>query len=230
MSAPTSPATLMRTWPSLVRLTPLAVVLAGFGLGVLLGREAAADPAASPPSAAAAAAAAAAVAQGLAAPMRLAAGLDLDGDGRLDVVRPVDSPVRGLDAYGSGAFGSSRDGGRRPHRGVDLVAAPGAAVRAPISGMVTRVGDAYRGGSGLSYVEIANPDTRYVARVLYVGPAVAPGAAVMAGDLIGEAQDLGARYPAGMTNHVHVELTGRNGGPLDPLIVLPGAHQQGPLA
>lgn len=35
------------------------------------------------------------------------------------------------------------------------------------------------------------------------------------------AQDLGARYPAGMTNHVHVEITGGQGGRLDPLWCCP---------
>lgn len=147
--------------------------------------------------------------------------VDLDGDGRFDLARPVEHAVRGVDAYGSGAFGASRDGGRRAHHGVDFVAAPGEPIRAPIAGVVTRVGAAYAGQDALQYVEIANAATRYTARVLYVGPAVQPGWTVAAGDVIGRAQDLGARYPAGMTNHVHVELTSGQGGRLDPLVVLP---------
>lgn len=150
-------------------------------------------------------------------------GADLDGDGRLDLARPVGVAVRGVDAYGSGAFGASRDGGRRAHRGVDFVAAAGDAVRAPIAGVVTQIGPAYAGESRLLYVEIVNPLTGYTARVFYVSPRVRPGVTVDAGAVIGQAQDLAARYPAGMTNHVHVEFTGRRGARLDPLAVLPAA-------
>jgi murein DD-endopeptidase MepM/ murein hydrolase activator NlpD len=150
-------------------------------------------------------------------------GVDLDGDGRLDVARPIARPVRGVDAYGSGAFGATRDGGRRRHGGVDFIAWPGETVRAPIAGVVTRIGAAYTGKSGLSYVEITDPASRYTARVLYIGPTVQIGTAIAAGDVIGRAQDLAGRYPGGMTNHVHVELSGRGSGRLNPLDVLPAA-------
>lgn len=150
-----------------------------------------------------------------------AVGLDLDGDGRLDLARPVANPARGVDAYGSGAFGAPRDGGRRTHHGVDLMATSGEAVRAPIAGVITRIGPAYADQGKLQFVEIVNPTTHYVARVLYVGPLVTRGTSVAAGDLIGTAQSLAGRYPRGITNHVHVELTGRRGARLDPLAVLP---------
>lgn len=196
-----------------VRMGLAAAVTVGFGVGFMLGGQAGAvgplerappmaalpSPAANPPAIA----------------------VDLDGDGRFDLARPVEHAVRGIDAYGSGAFGASRDGGRRAHHGVDFVAAPGESIRAPIAGVVTRVGAAYAGQDALQYVEIANTATRYTARVLYVGPVVQPGSTVAAGDIIGRAQDLGVRYPAGMTNHVHVELTGGQGGRVDPLVVLP---------
>ena len=148
-------------------------------------------------------------------------GVDLDGDGQPDIARPVANPVRGIDVYGSGAFGAPRDGSRRTHHGVDLVAVPGEAVRAPIAGMITRIGPAYAGQGRLQFVEIANPTTHYVARVLYVGPLVRQGVTVAAGDFIGTAQSLAERYPKGITNHVHVEFTGRLGDRLDPLVVLP---------
>ncbi len=190
-----------------------AAVMGGLGVGFMLGGQAGAvaprEP--GPPM--------------VALPLPIAApspnAIDLDGDGRFDLARPVEHAVRGIDAYGSGAFGASRDGGRRAHHGVDFVATPGEPIRAPIAGVVTRVGAAYAGQDTLQYVEIANSTTRYTARVLYVGPAVQPGWTVAAGDVIGRAQDLAARYPAGMTNHVHVELTGGKGGRLDPLVVLP---------
>lgn len=202
------------------RLSLAAIVfaaLAGFLLG---GRAGAVDRSPLPPP--------------HAAPVTVArgGGADLDRDVQYDLVRPVENAVRGVDAYGSGAFGASRDGGRRAHRGVDFLASPGEPIRAPIGGLVTRVGAAYSGASSLRYVEIANSVTRYTARVLYVGPAVEPGWTVAAGDVIGRAQDLAERYPAGMTNHVHVELTGGQGARLNPLVVLrvPPAISRGPAA
>nr|WP_272886636.1 peptidoglycan DD-metalloendopeptidase family protein [Phenylobacterium aquaticum] len=159
------------------------------------------------------------------------AGIDLDGDGQPDIARPVANPVRGVDVYGSGAFGAARDGGRRTHHGVDLVAVAGEAVRAPIAGVITRIGPAYAGQDKLQFVEIANPTTHYVARVLYVGPLVRKGVTVAAGDFIGTAQSLAERYPKGIINHVHVELTGRLGDRLDPLVVLPPlAAREAPTA
>lgn len=194
------------------RLAVVAAVAIGLGSGFWLG--AAAD--AQPPSPSAAPQHATTIRTSF-----VRDGADLDGDGRLDIALPVGDAVRGVDAYGSGAFGASRDGGRRAHRGVDFVAAAGDAVRAPIAGVVTQIGPAYAGEDRLLYVEIVNPLTGYTARVFYVSPRVRPGEAVDAGTVIGRAQDLAARYPAGMTNHVHVEFTGRRGARLDPLAVLP---------
>ncbi|WP_293385282.1 peptidoglycan DD-metalloendopeptidase family protein [Phenylobacterium sp. SCN 70-31] len=154
------------------------------------------------------------------------AGVDLDEDGRDDLAWPLTLGQRGEDAYGSGAFGASRDGGRRRHNGLDLVAPPGAPIRAPMSGVVTRVGQAYSGDPELQFVEITSPTTRYSARVLYVGPSRAPGAQVTAGEIIGRAQDLGRRYASGMTNHVHVEFSDRRGAVLDPLAVLPAVPRR----
>jgi murein DD-endopeptidase MepM/ murein hydrolase activator NlpD len=194
------------------RIGLAAAVVVGLGVGFVLGGQAGAVGPLEPPPMAA-------LPPPIASPPPIA--VDLDGDGRFDLARPVEHAVRGVDAYGSGAFGASRDGGRRAHHGVDFIAAPGEPIRAPIAGVVTRVGAAYAGQDALQYVEIANTATRYTARVLYIGPAVQLGWTVAAGDVIGRAQDLGLRYPAGMTNHVHVELTGGQGGRLDPLVVLP---------
>lgn len=198
------------------RLVLLAVVCVGLGAGFALGGQAGAVAPGPAPARSTAAASPIAMASGF--------GIDLDGDGHPDLARPVDHVLRGADAYGSGAFGAVRDGGRRRHRGADIVAAPGELVRAPIAGSVTRLGAAYGGRDGLTYVEIVNPTTRYRVRLFYVGPAVEVGRALVAGDIVGRAQDLSGRYPGGMTNHVHVELTGRDGAPLDPQVVLPLAR------
>jgi murein DD-endopeptidase MepM/ murein hydrolase activator NlpD len=197
--------------PVLRRTAFAALCVGGVKLGLLIGGQgtATANPVLRAPPPATTTAALIAVTQ------------DLDGDGWPDLARPVAHAVRGIDAYGSGAFGASRDGGRRVHRGVDLVAATGEAVRSPISGMITRTGAAYGGQTSLWFVEITNPETRYRARVLYVNPSVTSGRKVAAGDQIGTAQSLAARY-AGITNHVHVEVTGRRGEVIDPGLLLPG--------
>ncbi len=131
--------------------------------------------------------------------------VDKDGDGVTDFYNPTHGAMRGFDDFGSGAFGASRDGGKREHEGVDYVVAPGATVRSPIAGEVARLGYAYRGVGGFRVVEIVNSETKIKARVFYVAPNVGVGDEVVAGQEIGIAQDLNARYP-GITNHVHVEL------------------------
>lgn len=139
------------------------------------------------------------------------------------LANPTGHDVRGEDAYGAGLFGASRAAGARRHRGADYVAEPGEIVRAPITGVVQRIGFAYRGDERYRYIELTNTVTQRDVRVLYVGPLVQVGAIVEAGDPIGRAQDLSARYPRGITNHVHVEL--RQGGALaDPANLLPDAQ------
>ncbi len=140
----------------------------------------------------------------------------------LDLVNPTGHEIRGEDRYGAGAFGASRGGGARRHRGADYVSEPGEVVRAPISGIVQRIGFAYRGDARYQYVELGSADETRAARVLYVGPTVQLGAFVRAGEPIGWAQDLSTRYPRGITNHVHVEIK-QDGVLADPAIVLPDA-------
>lgn len=142
-------------------------------------------------------------------------GRDIDGDGAPDVVNPTGAAARDVDAYGSGAFGASRDGGARSHAGVDYIAAAGQPVRAPISGFVTKIGFPYAGDTGLRYIEIDNPALKIVARVFYVQPDVTVGQVIRLGAIIGQAQTLQARYPGGITDHVHLELADANGRKLD---------------
>ena len=148
--------------------------------------------------------------------------IDTDGDGLADFSNPTHGGVRGIDAFGSGDFGARRDAGKRKHHGVDYVATAGQAVRAPISGEVARLGYAYGRSSDLRVIEIANSDTKYTARVLYVAPNVEVGDVVVAGQEIGAAQDLNGRYP-GITNHVHIELRDERRRLLDASEELPSA-------
>lgn len=146
-------------------------------------------------------------------------GADVDGDGQSDFVNPTGAAPREHDAYGSGEFGASRDGGSRDHAGVDYLAEAGQDVLAPISGYVSKVGYVYGDDRGLRYVEIANPALRYVARVMYVESAVVEGQAVRLGQTIGTAHSLQQRYP-GITDHVHLELSRSGGRKFDPTTLI----------
>jgi biotin carboxyl carrier protein len=142
-------------------------------------------------------------------------GADIDGDGAPDFANPTGLTPRVHDGYGSGAFGASRDGGSREHAGIDYEAVAGAEVQAPMSGFVTKIGQAYGDDSRLRYVEITNPALKHTARVLYVNPHVEVGQAVALGDAIGRVETLQGRYP-GITDHVHLEIAALGGGKRDP--------------
>jgi murein DD-endopeptidase MepM/ murein hydrolase activator NlpD len=141
-------------------------------------------------------------------------GADVDGDGQGDFTNPTGKPVRACDDYGCGEFGASRDGGGRQHQGVDYDASAGQAVDAPISGFVSKVGEAYADDGRYRYVEITNPALRYSARVFYVTPLVREGQPVRIGQPIGRARSLEPRYP-GITNHVHLEISRQGGRRID---------------
>lgn len=138
-------------------------------------------------------------------------GKDIDGDGAADFVNPTGQAPRTFDAYGSGAFGASRDGGSRHHEGVDYATVAGQPVLAPISGYVSKIGQAYSHAPELKFVEITNPALGYSARVFYIDPLVREGQAVALGSPVGKARTLQDRYPGGMTDHVHLEVSDSRG-------------------
>jgi murein DD-endopeptidase MepM/ murein hydrolase activator NlpD len=118
------------------------------------------------------------------------------------------------DAMGLGHFGAPR--GDRTHGGLDIIAAPGATVRAPLAGVVKRIGYVYVGNFDFQFVEIEGENGDLV-RVMYVAPL--PGIvrrSVHRGDAIGTAQPIAAHHGGGMVNHVHLEVI-RAGKKLDPL-------------
>ncbi|MGB1547325.1 MAG: peptidoglycan DD-metalloendopeptidase family protein, partial [Alphaproteobacteria bacterium] len=105
---------------------------------------------------------------------------------------------------GEGHFGASRDGGRRKHLGVDLIAAPGTPVSSAISGTVSKIGWTYAGDPHYRYVEVTGT-TGLVVRHFYVAPWVQDGEVVETGRTrLGTVQDLTRRYP-GIINHLHLE-------------------------
>ena len=113
--------------------------------------------------------------------------------------------VRGTDRYGSGKFGVSRDGGKRSHQGLDLVAFPGEKVLSPIEGIVVREARPYRDDPKYGGLVISGTGDwkGFEVKMFYV-QGIKMGR-VRAGEVVGTAQDLGKKYP-GITNHVHMEV------------------------
>lgn len=120
---------------------------------------------------------------------------------------PTGRPVRGTDAWGSGAFGAPRGG--RPHYGVDYVCEPGQVVVAPCTSVVVRVRRPYADDLSWSGILLRVPDLAEVT-LYYLQPTAASGTSVTAGQAIGVAQDITRRYtdPARgpITPHVHAEV------------------------
>ena len=122
---------------------------------------------------------------------------------------------RKCDGHGCGHFGASR--GSRKHNGIDLLCKPRTLVYSPIAGTVTKVGYPY--GDDLSYRYVEISDRGYAFRVFYVSPMVEKGQKVSKNTIIGEAQDLDARYQ-GISNHVHLEIKNADGEFIDPTPVV----------
>jgi len=116
----------------------------------------------------------------------------------------VSPPLRGTDVWGSGAFGASRAGGSRIHRGIDLACQPESEVLAVSAGTITKIGYPYADAPTYRYVEITT-STKARERYFYVEPLVEIGEDVEEGGMIGTTQCLGTRYP-GITEHFHFEV------------------------
>jgi hypothetical protein len=115
-------------------------------------------------------------------------------------VNPTGMPMRGRDAEGSGAFGSHRSDGTW-HGGGDWQTVPGQVVNAPTDGVVLSPIH-YNGLQGVR-LSVGHGTT---VELLYVSPTVHMGDRVTAGTPVGYAQDIHLHYPAGTTNHSHVQI------------------------
>lgn len=123
-------------------------------------------------------------------------------------------PVVRNDAAGSGLYGASR--GNRKHRGVDYLCRPGGLVFSPVAGVVSKLGYPYGDDLTWRYVQITD-DHGNRHRVFYCLPLVNSGEMVLAGEVIGEAQDISTRYPGqGMQPHIHYELINEDGDYVNP--------------
>ena len=106
------------------------------------------------------------------------------------------------DPAGSGRFGASR--GNRKHEGYDFLCEPGQLVKAPIPGRLVR---AYPYADDLSYMgcRIWGPD--FMVKAFYFEPYdKLINEMVLAGEVIGIAQDISLKYGGGMLPHIHCGL------------------------
>lgn len=138
--------------------------------------------------------------------------------------------IRGVDSWGSGTFGASRDGGVRQHQGLDFIAAVGDEIVAPITGTVVQIGRAYADAELQSiHIEGDGDFTGWRAKLLYAAADVGlHGRYVTAGDPIGHAQDVAGYWKAKqpthsgeMKNHVHLEIVITEPRAVDPGRLLP---------
>lgn len=114
--------------------------------------------------------------------------------------------VRGVDKYGSGTFGASRDGGARMHLGRDYIALPGDAALFPIHAVIERIGVAYANSPlGSIHLRGTGEHQGLTMKVLYVQCDHRVGDIGKPGERLGEVQSLQSRYP-GITDHIHCEL------------------------
>jgi len=113
---------------------------------------------------------------------------------------------RKRDNYGSGHFGANR--GERKHNGVDYVATAGNLLLSPVKGIVTKIGYPYSDDLSYRYVQVKD-NKGFKHRFFYVSPDVRLLDRIEVGDVLGTVQDICARYPDGMTPHVHYEIKDR---------------------
>ena len=90
-------------------------------------------------------------------------------------VRPVD-----LDD----SWGAPRDGGRRPHRGIDIFAPKGTPVVAVSDGIISYIGEQPKGGQCL-WLTTENGASFYYAHLDRWAPGIYEGMEVQSGDLLG---------------------------------------------
>lgn len=118
------------------------------------------------------------------------------------------SPVKPLalrnDAAGLGHFGAPR--GSRTHQGIDYLTEPGQSVFSPVTGRFIRTGRPYATDARYSLAVIHGGGLEF--KLMYVEPlpGLTPGTPVRAGQKIGTAQNVTAKYGGPMRNHLHLEV------------------------
>lgn len=144
---------------------------------------------------------------------------------------PPSREIRGVDAFGSGAFGARRSrwtAGAQlnakveyEHKGTDFVVVPGSYIPCPCTAWIVRVGKPYADDDRYQSIHLeADEDGDWQLKVFYAALIYKGGLPfrVDSGVPFAEAQDLRWRYP-GITPHVHLECRHR-GALVDPATIL----------
>ncbi len=116
-----------------------------------------------------------------------------------------------------GHFGDARDGGRRPHLGIDIAAPRGTPVVAVHGGTVDRIDRVGAGGLAVWLKESGSSRRHYFAHLQSI--AVQRGQRVTAGELIGTVGTTG--NAAGTSPHLHYMVRSAN-DILDPISLFGG--------
>ena len=90
--------------------------------------------------------------------------------------------VRGHDLYNS--WGDPRDGGKRPHRGIDIFAPRGTPIVAVADGIISYIGDQPKGGHCI-WLTTESGTSFYYAHLDRWAPGIYEGMEVESGDLLG---------------------------------------------
>lgn len=114
-------------------------------------------------------------------------------------------------------FGDPRDGGRRSHEGIDIAAARGTLVVAPVAGRVVVSGTRSLGGNVVVLIGTSR-EFEFVFSHLHAR-AVSRGQLVRAGEVLGTVGTTG--NAAGGPPHLHFEVRLAS-GPIDPYPLLAG--------
>jgi len=116
--------------------------------------------------------------------------------------RPTEWGIRN-DSQGMGVFGAFRKD--RLHDGTDYICKPGQAVKAPISGVITRIATPYKDDDRFSGVEIVGVKVSVI--MFYLDPIMSMvGGYVRKGEVLGYAQDISVKYGGGMLPHIHLRI------------------------
>lgn len=120
-----------------------------------------------------------------------------------EIVKGQRSRVK--DGYGSGQYGSSRDGGTRTHDGIDIIVTAGEDISSPIKGTIVREAVPYGSDPNYKGVVIKGTDewVGYEIKIFYA-EGLFSGKANLS-QKIGVAQSISAKYP-GITDHIHLEV------------------------
>lgn len=124
-------------------------------------------------------------------------------------------------------WGDPREGGKRKHEGIDLIAPAGTPVVAALAGTIEKLFDSDRGGHTLYIRSRDGRWSLYYAHLQGYAPGIAEGAPVRQGQVVGYVGDSG-NAGAGNT-HLHFAISWMRAGdgwwqgePVDPYPLLAG--------